>query len=90
VINESDGAKPLESSAPLPSGAVLVRQRFPSVPDAPVVATLTITQDKVWNGVLASPLPCEGVPPTPAGASPTPEPSLSAENLANAAWVRTR
>jgi hypothetical protein len=65
VINESDGAKPLDPSAPQPPGSVVVRHELLSVPEQAVIATVTITSERIWTGgPFPSPAPCEGVPPT--------------------------
>ena len=62
VIDGSDAVKPLDPSAPLPAGSVLVRGSLPSVPEATVIATLTITSTGIWDGGFPTPPPCEGVP----------------------------
>jgi hypothetical protein len=60
-----------------PQSAVEVRYQFPFLPDAPTIATFTVTSERVWTGEFPSPPPCEGLAPTPTPLpTPTPTPTL--------------
>jgi hypothetical protein len=68
VLKESDGAKPLDPSAPLPAGAVVIHHDLPGHPETSTIEAVTITSDQIWSeGDNASLPPCAGVPPTPPG-----------------------
>jgi hypothetical protein len=89
VLDESGSVKPLDRSAPLPPGSVEVWSSLPGHFETATVEAMTITSQRITNGLYPSPPPCEGVPPDLWRHPPTPRSSPTAGPIPSGVTVAT-